>query len=271
MEAVSGNFFEYIQKPLSLPYHINYYQANRSVEWNGYDSEERFNTHLADPKSAALLKNLGWDLKNIIAYNYNSCGFRCDEFDDRSAGMALGCSFTEGVSLPLNMCWPSILAEMVGTHIWNLGVGGSSIDTVFRLFEFYVIKLKPKFVCILLPPETRLEYMSSSGCYEIMMPQKLGQHPSFAKDWLQSDSNGFENQKKTILAIERICSLLNIPLVVNDIRSNYELMKMVIRESHYGRDLGHYGPKFHQYQAQTMFDKLSRNIDPITDSIFKKS
>jgi hypothetical protein len=271
MTVSSRDFFEYIQKPLSLPYHINYSRANQSGEWNGYDSEERFNTHLNDPTSAALLKELGWDLKNIITYSFNSCGFRCDNFDDRPAGMALGCSFTEGVSLPLNMGWPSILAEMVGTHIWNLGVGGASIETVFRVFEFYVTKLKPKFVCILIPPETRLEYKNSSGLYEIIMPQNLGQHPSFAKDWLHFNSNGFENQKKTILAIERICSLLNIPLVVNDIFSNHELSNMLISNSHYGRDLGHFGPKFHRYQAQIMFDKLTQNTNPSTDSIFKKS
>ena len=76
---------------------------------------------------------------------------RDEEFDDRPAGIALGCSYTEGVGVPEHTTWGNGLGRMLGMHMWNLGVGGGSLDTVFRVLEYWLPKLTPKFVAICIP------------------------------------------------------------------------------------------------------------------------
>ena len=238
------------------PYHYNVHYKNTVQLWNGMDTQERFNQHLNDSISATFLKKLGWTSDNIT-YKFNSMGFRSDEFDDRPCGLAIGCSFTQGVGLPLDATWPCLLSTLTNTHVWNLGSGGASIETVYRIFEYFVIKLSPKFVCILMPPPGRFEYHDSTNGYPIIMASDLGPHPTFAKDWLSQIDNGIQNQKKTILAIERICELMKIPLIVNDSQSNLTIGHKSPEDIDLARDLAHSGIKYQQHHAEFMFNKLN--------------
>ena len=139
-----------------IPYQFNFQYRNSIQLWSGTDSRVNFLKNLDDPEKNQLLKLLKWDTCEIT-YQYNSHGFRCTEFDDRPCGIALGCSFTQGVGLPVTTTWPYLLSQLCGIHVWNLGSGGASIDTVFRIFDHYVTKLRPKFVCLLITPAERLE------------------------------------------------------------------------------------------------------------------
>jgi hypothetical protein len=246
------------QEPLQPPWHFNSQYKLTTQLWNGMDSEERFNNHLGDKKSADRLQRMRWDADSIT-YKFNSMGFRCDNFDNRPCGIALGCSFTQGVGLPLKATWPSVLSELCGIHVWNLGVGGASTETVFRIFEYFVTKLTPKFVCVLMPPAARLEYQAANGAYPIIMPMMFGQHPSFAKDWLSQESNGKLNQKKTVLAMERVCDILQIPLMINDSQSDSWKFSGANDQSDLARDLAHPGYSYQYYQADSMFNKLVSN------------
>jgi hypothetical protein len=256
MTQTTKTFFD-VNHQVDSPYHYNFLFKKTTQQWNGMDTEELYNQHLKDAKSVRLLKKLGWD-SNSISYKFNSLGFRCDEFDDRACGLAIGCSFTQGVGLPLSATWPSLLSELTNTHVWNLGSGGASSETVFRIFEYSVKKLSPKFVCILLPPPGRFEFHDSSNGYPIILPSDLGQHPSFAKDWLSQIDNGVENQKKIVLAIERICELMKIPLVVNHSQSNLGIGHRSLEDMDLARDLAHSGVKYQRYHAEFMFNELSK-------------
>jgi hypothetical protein len=147
---------------------------------------------------------------------------------------------------------------MTNTHVWNLGSGGASIETVFRIFEYSVKRLSPKFVCILLPPPSRFEFHDSDNGYPILMASDLGLHQSFAKDWLSQDDNGFQNQKKTVLAIERICDLMGIPLTINDSGNGLDNEHIAYNQLDLSRDLAHRGPLYQQYHAKFMFDRLHK-------------
>jgi len=256
MTAIINSFF----KPTvqnQPPYHYNVQYKGTTQLWNGMDTLERFNSHQRDTRSSTLLKKLGWDASNIN-YKFNSLGFRDDEFDNRLCGLAIGCSFTQGVGLPSSSTWPSLLSKWTGIHVWNLGSGGASIETVYRIFEYFVTKLSPKFVCILLPPAGRFEYHDSSNGYPIIMASDLGPHQSFAKDWLSQVDNGLLNQKKTVLAIERICDIMQIPLVVNDSQCNLSIGHKSPEDLDLARDLAHSGVRYQQHHAKFMSERLSK-------------
>ena len=235
----------------SPPRPFNWQYRNSMQYWSGFDQRNQFEKNLKNSKAAQQLQDFGW-VKTQITYCYNSHGFRSAEFDSRECGIALGCSFTEGVGLPVESTWPHLLSNLCGTQVWNLGSGGASIETVFRIFEHYVQTLSPTFVCVLTPPPMRFEFNDSSNGFPIIHANQLGNHDSFAKDWLSQDFNGTNNRKKTMLAIAKICELLKIPMVFNyseDPNSPFHA---------HARDLSHPGVEYQHWQAKYMYDQLQQ-------------
>jgi hypothetical protein len=239
------------------PYQFNYNHRGLTLHWNGTDHLELYEKHLAKSSTRNLLEHLGW-IDSVITYSYNSHGFRCKEFDDRPSGLALGCSFTEGTGLFLEQTWPSILSTMLNTHIWNLGTGGASIDTVFRILDHYIKRLNPKFIFILVPPESRFEYCTFDNGFPVIQALNLGPHESFAKEWLSQPLNGRYNTKKTMLAIEQICEKANVPLFV---LPSYDGAVGTDGSARYGRvdlarDLQHPGILYQKYVADVMNSQI---------------
>lgn len=235
-----------------IPWVYNIRHKNSSLMWSATDSEELFLKNLQNEKSRQQLERLGWDTEPI-KYTYNSNGFRDEEFDDRPCGIALGDSFTEGIGLPAQSIWPRLLSAQTGTHVWNLGVGGGSIDTVFRIFDYYVSALKPQFVCVLIPTHHRFEYKSYNGEYAVISSYNLGISPYFGKDWLSQQCNGINNQKKTMLAMQYLCRHYNIPLIFND---HGDGISTSVQIDDYARDLQHLGTQYQLYQAEYMYNRL---------------
>lgn len=237
------------------PWIINSLNICKTFSWKDTDNEKLFLENLQNEESLNRLKRLSWDSSDIT-YSYNSNGFRDAEFDNRPCGIALGCSFTEGIGLPVDCSWPSLLSKYTGTHVWNLGSGGGSIETVFRIFDYYVVKLKPQFVCVLMPPFQRFEYKESGGTFSLITSWDLGIGPQFGKDWLSREYNGKENQRKNMLAIQHICQHYKIPLIFND---SYHGMSDSIVSDDYARDLIHPGVTYQQSQAEYMHNQI-KNI-----------
>ena len=237
----------------TIPWTINFRFKGETILWNAPDTETLFLKNLQNTKSSEILKKLSWDTADI-SYTYNSNGFRDEEFDDRPCGIAIGCSLTEGIGLPAQSIWPSLLSEYTGIHVWNLGSGGASIETVFRIFDYYVVKLNPQFVCILMPPLQRFEYKGLDGKFPIISLYNLGIGTQFSKDWLGQEYNGKENQRKNMLAIYNICQYYKIPLFFNDQADGYHNVSLS-----YARDLMHPGVNYQQYYAEYMFNQI-KNI-----------
>ena len=236
------------------PFQYNYDYRNTSLHWHGSDSRQRFEDNLNDPVRAKTLKEQGWIDADIL-YTYNSQGFRCGEFDDRSSALALGCSFTEGTGLYEYQAWPNVLSQMLNMHIWNLGTGGGSIDTVFRILDHYIRRLNVHTVFVFMPPEGRFEYQDIDGGFPIIQTFTHGLHESFAKEWLTQTNNGIYNTRKTMLAIKQLCHNFDVPLFAfpSSTSIHYEdQIKNAYIEFDMARDLMHRGPIYQKWIAETM-------------------
>jgi hypothetical protein len=190
---------------------------NKNLFWVDTDSEESFNHHMSDPERRAQLIKYGWDNPTAITYQFNSHGFRSKEFDDSPGIIALGCSFTAGIGLPQNSIWPELVGQQLGLSVWNLGIGGASMDTCFRNLYHYVDKLNAEYVLLLAPPEQRFELHTDEKilCFR---PQHV-YHP-IQQWWYQCEINGQLNFYKNLLAIQQLCSNHNKKLIVKNIETD---------------------------------------------------
>lgn len=91
-----------------------------------------------------------------ILYNHNSYGYRCDEFNNQEV-LILGCSYTRGDGLPLDLTWPYMIANKMNKPYINLAKGGDGMQAqVFKAFQFFREFYNPKYIFGLFPL-TRLE------------------------------------------------------------------------------------------------------------------
>jgi hypothetical protein len=235
------------------PQHRNTQLANTTQLWYGSDSKESFDKNLLDPISRAWVVDAGW-VENEITYKFNKQGFRSIEFDtDISAGMALGCSFTQGVGVLQEHSWPSIVSKKIQYPIWNLGIGAGSMDTVFRLLDYWLPILKPKFVLVACPSKYRIEICNSDGTFNNFLPAHTphGEQLALYKEWIMHEANSDLNFKKNLLAIASLCNQHSIPLHELSVDKDFI-------SDHKARDLIHPGAQSHCDFADKMIQKLER-------------
>jgi hypothetical protein len=226
-------------------WHKNINFANKTVLFQGTDSEGGFKRNCNTDHTRSLLEHYGW-IDADISYSYNYQGFRSEEFDDRPCGLAFGCSFTEGIGLPLEAAWPSVLSEKLNIKVWNLGQGGAALDTVFRLLDHYVDVFDPKFVVVCMPPEHRYEYFNQFGEYKTVLPSSLDfeRHKDFAKEWFGNPANSEQNIRRNLLAMQYRCHERGIPMFVFNSQTQ-------IKFDRAARDLQHPGRQAMQDFAST--------------------
>lgn len=216
------------------PSHINYIHRNQTLYWSGSDQRRLWEQHMKDPKNCEYLTNAGWDDEYAIEYKFNSSGFRDEEFDQRPNCLAIGCSFTEGVGLNKDQTWPTKLTNLIGMHVWNLGVGGAATDTCFRMTDHYIKILNPKTVFLLVPPPARVELHTDNGVRSYLVTDT--DIPAGIKEWFLYEGNSTINRYKNILAIRQICADANVNLIIEDCcHTEYD--------GDLARDLMHYGEK----------------------------
>jgi len=135
--------------------------------WNPSDSEEAW-LPINGPKKEPNYT------KTEITYSFNSEGFRCDEFalqsDERI--LFLGCSYTEGIGLPLGEVWPQHIINKIrntkkniGKKIpfWSLAIGAAGTDTESNLLSLYHDILKPSRIIYFLPNLHRRDLITDFG------------------------------------------------------------------------------------------------------------
>ena len=247
---MSYNVYPWYNNSTDLPNHSYMLKKNQTLLWHGTDTSDLFYNNLQNVDKNKMLIESGFT--DPITYSFNNCGFRADAFDNRPAGLAFGCSFTEGTGLRLEQTWPFLLANMADTHVWNLGISGAALDTVFRLLDYYLLKFNPKFVCVLTPPHNRFEYCDLNVCYPVIQPG-ASIHSSFDKEWLTQEINAIHNKRKNLLAIQQVCQENNIPVFFEDCEIGYDFDKIGINCA---RDLQHYGAKSHQYIASRFYQHV---------------
>jgi hypothetical protein len=117
-----------------------------------------------------------------FGYQFNSHGFRCDEFDLPSPIpiLFLGCSFTEGTGVPKEAVWAYQILEKIkaktGKDIpyWNLAVGAAGIDTQASFLTDLGDIIKPRHIIFMRPPWTRRQIVKPSNEIIDWMPGHQG-------------------------------------------------------------------------------------------------
>lgn len=234
------------------PHHFNTQFARTTQLWNGSDTEELYKKHCANPESLRKLQQLGWYECHDLTYVFNSEGFRDEEFDQRPAALAIGCSHTQGVGVKVQQCWPRQLENMLEKKVWNLGVSGISLDTCYRLLEYWIDKLNVDAVFCAAPPISRYEVFANY--WYTFLPQSTFE--CFPKNfWLQNyhklylsqEEPWHLNRRKNIHAIKDICSQRGVRFYVDYLDTF--VSKTV------ARDLMHTGPSAHTQLAADFFAK----------------
>jgi hypothetical protein len=245
----------------NAPWHSGLSVANSTLEFLPTDSQENFRKLCEVPEFLEYFTSQGWMEPGAITYKINSHGFRCDELEpDEDCIVALGCSFTVGIGLPIESTWPALVGKELGLKVYNLAWGGNAADTCFRLAEYWIPKLKPKAVFMLAPPPARFELLRVTTVpwdtsVEVYMPASEShtatEIDTFLKHWFTREENARINQTKNKLAIRYICSELNIPCQIYDA---FEHMAWSREDVGYARDRMHAGPKGHERLAKIIIN-----------------
>ena len=95
-----------------------------------------------------------------ISYQFNSQGFRTYDLPSlvgQKVDIALGCSLTLGIGLPVEVIWPTLIEKESKFPMLNLGQGGGSSDTVARILTNVCSLYDIQNVYILWPDASRFE------------------------------------------------------------------------------------------------------------------
>ena len=238
-----------------IPTHFNQQFASTTQLWSGSDTDERFKKNCAIEENYKKLNDLGWLDGEVLTYRYNSQGFRDEEFDQQPAGIALGCSHTQGVGIPAEHAWPQQLQNLLGQKVWNLGSGGAALDTCYRLLDYWIEHLNAKFVVCAVPGIARYEIFNSN--WSNILPsmsleiQDLDWLVGYQKNYLLYDQNSELNRRKNIQAMQYICDKHGVPFY-------YDLLEDFVGDP-LARDLMHCGADAQERLANEFFNIIKGN------------
>ena len=216
--------------------------ANQEIKWLSGDSEKEYQQNLI---SRGDMMGRWKDQK--FTYKFNNHGFRCDDFKQDTGILFLGCSYTLGLALPLEDTWTYTVAKSLRLTYANLGQGGGSNDTAFRLGYHWIPKIKPKIVFLLSPDSHRLELVTDDLIHFLNINNLTQLFKSFLEKWMLCETNVQLNQKKNISALEHLCLKNDIKFIVYN---SSDLHKIDL-----ARDLGHPGTESNQQFAQSILKK----------------
>jgi hypothetical protein len=232
----------------SLPY------ANQNLDWFQTDSEELYQTNQINRPDD--LEKFGWS-NSQFNYQFNSAGFRSDEFDADAPGVVfLGCSHTVGVGLPAQETFARVVAAELNLRCYNLGVAGSANDTAFRLANYYIPRLNTKAVVFLSSDRTRFELFTQNRERHILSPtnhareflEVKDQVKGFYRYWVANQTNLDLHYEKNRLAIAHLCATNNIKFY------HKEFLQFPCIDK--ARDLAHYGIISNFQIAKKILDTL---------------
>ena len=204
--------------------------ANQTLDWLPMDSKERYEENLKN--NLSKLQKFNW-VDSTFTYNFNSHGFRCEEFTEDPSIMFLGCSLTMGIGVPLENNWPTLVSKGLNLKMINLGIGGSGPDTTFRLANHYIPQLKPKIVIRLQSFKGRFSLVTENKIYEFLPSQCPVEYQKFYFEWATYKENLVLHELKHSLAIESICNKNNIKYL------SFSLDDFIQLDT--ARDLMHFG------------------------------
>lgn len=116
---------------------------------NNYSLDNFLSQSLKDLSRFSLPKKGSDSIK--IDYSLNSYGYRCNEFQNQEI-LILGCSYTEGHGLPLELTWPYLISKKMNKDYINLAKGGDGAQAqVVKAFKFFEEFYNPKYIFAVFP------------------------------------------------------------------------------------------------------------------------
>ena len=245
-------FTKILKNMLTKPWHPG--QPNGKFDFLPTDTQQIFDELCKNPEYRNYFQAQGWLEPGAITYELNSDGFRCSNFNKPNKYLiALGCSFTVGIGLPLKDTWPQMAATALELNAATLAWGGSSADTCFRLAEYWVPKLQPKLVVMLTPPVARFELISKDQINTFLPSHEVGATEpvigEYIKRWFAFDENSRINRHKNQLAIKALCAENNVPCLIYNAE---DYMARSREDVGYARDRMHAGPTAHKNLTETI-------------------
>lgn len=243
--------------PAQPPWHPGVMSAGQTLQWMPTDTKERFEDLLTHRPHREYFQEKGWDRPDAITYKINQYGFRCQEFELGSKSIvALGCSYTQGIGLPVETLWPELVGKELDLDVYNLAWPGTSADTCFMLAKYWLPVLRPSLVVMAAPPKNRFDIIRAAGEPEFhtVMPNSWGNefdNSSILKHWWANDRNQDLNNAKNKLAVQALCSNLGIPCLIYDAHEYFARSR---EEVEYARDHMHAGPKGHKMFSERILD-----------------
>lgn len=191
------------------------FRKNSVAQWAPTDSLENYKAMQDDGRPNYT--------KDAFDYKYNSNGFRCDEFTEPSDFPILyaGCSFTEGIGLPLNHCWPHYFSEELKQQpgyekcnipLHSVAVGGTGLDFAADMIAKFAPTVRPKMIIGYFCNIYRREFCMQNYHLQQWFPN-IDTLPQFKKelDRILSDQHyAFYQAFRSIQTIDLVAKLLNI-------------------------------------------------------------
>ena len=127
--------------------------VDKELNWYGSDQYKTFNSRPNDKKKSF------WKDKDLV-YKFNNHGYRTpDNFEKGKKGIVtLGCSFTEGIGLPIEYVWSYKMANHFNLPFYNLSVGSRGIRDSFERLVAFDGMLDYDYVFLLIPPKGRVNF-----------------------------------------------------------------------------------------------------------------
>ena len=247
------------------PDHFGTSFAGQTLDWMPTDTAERFAELMQEPLHRRYFEGQGWHQPGAITYRINSHGFRCAELSTDPCVLALGCSFTVGIGLPVETIWPELVGKSLGLEVVNLAWGGYSADTCFRLAEYWVPRLRPELVVMMAPPCSRFELLLDRDLlahhhrdqpFEVIMPASqspLVTDSPLIRHWFGNEENQRLNGVRNRLAVQALCDLHRVRCVTDDVIRH---MCWSTEDIGYARDFLHGGPLAHRRIAEWILNEL---------------
>jgi len=193
--------------------------AGRTLHWDTSDNQPGYLKNIQNPEAYQRLLDLGF-LNAQIDYQYNSHGFRTEEFDHQFDAACFGCSFTMGTGVHNQDTWPEQLSAITGLATANLGHAGSSNDTAVRLALHYLPLLRPRYAVWLQTDIHRIELLDDTVPLSLNVIASDTTNPCandyFIKTWFTSATNQQLNLQKNTLAFKYLCQSLGIEPIILD-------------------------------------------------------
>jgi hypothetical protein len=203
-----------------IPYSWNPKDTN--LLWSGFD-----NKYNADPN---------WN-QGVISYNYNRQGFRTRDLIElygQVVNIALGCSFTEGIGLPIDTIWPSLIEQHTSLPILNLGLGSGSTDSVARILTNVCSLYKINTVYILWPSINRFE-LTQFDKIDVVLPQNAKLEHIWYLDEENSKQRFFKNQ----ILVKQLATVYNFKIKECTMQDNWQILRDLARDQLHAGILSH--------------------------------